>query len=306
LTEILVAETRAHLAARITHAEGGSTHDDDDGIVVGANSISQFLQHSPHPDAAEYPQAMTRMDTVTFSPRSKNRLTAYDLDRFAGRSLFDRLARAVCRAGCLPRKELYEAWETARRVRRLFRGGRLVDLGGGHGLVAQMLLVLDDSSPHALVVDRSIPPSAAALAQAIEKSWPRLAGRVAFRAVGLDAVALSADDLVVSVHACGALTDAVLDRAVAAGARVAVLPCCHDARTCDTGGLDGWMDAALAIDATRAARLAAAGYRVRTQTIPAAITPKNRLLLASPCKSYRSDSRRRVSCNTSVAGAHAE
>jgi hypothetical protein len=42
------------------------------------------------------------------------------------------------------------------------------------------------------------------------------------------------------------------------------------------------MDVGLAIDATRAARLARAGYRVRTQTIPAAITPKNRLLLGDP------------------------
>jgi hypothetical protein len=42
------------------------------------------------------------------------------------------------------------------------------------------------------------------------------------------------------------------------------------------------VDAALAIDVTRAARLRAAGYVVHTQTIPAAITPKNRLLLGEP------------------------
>jgi hypothetical protein len=108
---------------------------------------------------------------------------------------------------------------------------------------------------------------------------------VTFAASQLDAVALRTDDLIVSVHACGALTDAVLDRAIAARARVAVLPCCHDARACDTGGLEGWMDAALAIDATRAARLAAAGYRVRTQTIPSEISPKNRLLLGEPVRS---------------------
>jgi hypothetical protein len=73
------------------------------------------------------------------------------------------LARAVCHAGCLPRKELHEAWEVARRVRRLFRGGRIVDLGGGHGLLAQTLLILDDSSPGAIVVDKTLPPSAAKL-----------------------------------------------------------------------------------------------------------------------------------------------
>lgn len=219
---------------------------------------------------------------VGFSPASKNRLTDYDRDRFPGATLFERVGRAVCRAGCLPRKELYEAWETARRVRRVFRGGRVVDLGGGHGLIAHLLLILDDSSPSALVVDMAVPRSAPVLARALEEDWPRLAGRIAFLPGSLGEVALRSNDLVVSVHACGALTDAVIDRAVAARARLAVLPCCHDVQTCETGGLEGWMDVALAIDATRACRLARAGYRVRTQAIPADITPKNRLLLGDP------------------------
>jgi hypothetical protein len=42
------------------------------------------------------------------------------------------------------------------------------------------------------------------------------------------------------------------------------------------------MDVSLAVDATRVARLRAAGYDVFTQSIPEAITPKNRLLLAAP------------------------
>jgi hypothetical protein len=222
------------------------------------------------------------MREVAFSPASKSRLTTRDLDRFAGTTLFDRIGRAVCRAGCLPRKELYEAWETARRVRRTFRGGRVVDLAGGHGLLAHVLLILDDSSSRALVVDSAIPPSARALQQALTEAWPRLEGRVEYVAARLSDVAIDASDLVVSVHACGALTDVVLDRAVASRARVAVLPCCHDRDACDAGGLEGWMDRALAIDARRAGRLNGAGYRVRTQTIPIAITPKNRLLLGEP------------------------
>jgi hypothetical protein len=81
------------------------------------------------------------------------------------------------------------------------------------------------------------------------------------------------------VHACGSLTDDVLDQAIGARASVAVLPCCHDARRCDSGGLGGWLDNPLAIDVTRAQRLRAAGYAVHTQLIPLAITPKNRLLI---------------------------
>jgi len=213
---------------------------------------------------------------------SRNRLNHRHLHLFAGETLFDRLARSVCRVGCLPRKELYEAWEMARRVRRRFRGGRVVDMACGHGLLAHILLLLDDRSPEALAVDLRIPDSAETLAAALREDWPRLAGRVRYVARSIEDIALTAEDLVVSAHACGQLTDLVLDRALSAGARVAVLPCCHDLALADAGGLEGWMDGPLAVDVTRAARLRAAGYRVVTQTVPADITPKNRLLLGEP------------------------
>jgi hypothetical protein len=219
---------------------------------------------------------------VTWDPSSRARLRPGATNRFVTDSLFERVARVICEASCLPRKELYESWEVARRTRRRFRGGRVVDLACGHGLVAHLLLILDDTSPEALAVDTRLPPSARRVTEAICAAWPRLRDRVRFAEQALDEVALSPEDLVVSTHACGALTDVVLQRALAVRARVVVLPCCHDERTCDAGGLGGWMDAALAIDATRARKLAAAGYRVRTQCIPASVTAKNRLLLASP------------------------
>jgi hypothetical protein len=225
---------------------------------------------------------MSDDERVDFSPSSKGRLTDRDLDRFPEETLFHRVARAVCHAGCLPRKELFEAWEMARRVRRLFRGGRIVDLGAGHGLLAQVMLLLDDTSSHALVVDKALPPSAARLHEVLVQAWPRLAGRVELVARASDDVAILPTDVVVSSHACGRLTDDVLDRAAAARARVAVLPCCHDLAACDDGGLAGWVDGPLAIDVVRALRLRQQGYRIWTQAIPANITPKNRLLLGAP------------------------
>src|SRR5438309_12061215 len=106
-----------------------------------------------------------------FSPSARGRLTDRDVDRFREDTLFHRVARAVCHAGCLPRKELYEAWEVARRVRRLFRGGRIVDLGAGHGLLAQVLLLLDDTSPAALAVDKALPASRAKLHYVLVEIW---------------------------------------------------------------------------------------------------------------------------------------
>lgn len=219
---------------------------------------------------------------MTFSHGARGRLTRHDLGRFPGDTLFDRIGRVVCSAGRLPRKELYEAWETARRVRRLCRGGRVLDVAGGHGLLAHLMLLLDNSSSHALVVDPAPPPSGAALNAALVAEWPRLQGRVTFMKEGIDRVPLVNSDVVVSSHACGGLTDRILDAAMIASARVAVLPCCHDLDRCAAGPLAGWLDGPMAIDVMRAVRLASRGYHVRTQVIPSAITPKNRLLIGTP------------------------
>jgi Methyltransferase domain len=221
---------------------------------------------------------------VTFATGSRSRLTPRTAALFPEPTLFHRVARALCGASCLPRKELYESWEVARRVRRRFRGGRVVDLACGHGLLAYLMLLLDDTSKVALAVDVRIPGSAAKVRDAMEAEWPRLAGRVLLRDGPLGDVELSPEDVVVSAHACGALTDEVLARAIGASARVAVLPCCQDEASGDAGGVGGWLDAPLAIDVTRAARLRAAGYTVHTQTIPAAITEKNRLLMGAPAR----------------------
>ncbi len=215
-----------------------------------------------------------------FDLGSRSKLSGRDLARFQGDTLFQRIARQVCAADCLPRKELYEAWEVARRTRRRFRGGRVIDLACGHALLAHLLLVLDDSSPVALAVDTRIPHSARSLSAALRAEWPRLADRVTFVEGALGSVEARPGDLLVSCHACGSLTDDVLSHAIGVGARVVVLPCCHEKLENDQGGLGGWLDPALAIDVTRAARLRAHGYTVHTQIIPAEITPKNRLLLA--------------------------
>jgi len=165
----------------------------------------------------------------------------------------------------------------------------VVDLACGHGLAAYILLLLDDSSPSALAVDRRIPENAATLSASLEDTWPRLSGRVQFAETDLRGVQLYRDDIVVSVHACGRLTDLILEQAMTADARVAVLPCCHDLDLADLGGLQGWLDGPLAVDVVRASRLRSHGYKVYTQLIPIEITPKNRLLLAEPGHPHNND-----------------
>lgn len=220
--------------------------------------------------------------TPRFDRSSRRRLTAHTARLFTGDSLFDRVARTVCEAGCLPRKELFEAWEVAKRVRRRFRGDPIVEACAGHALLAHLLLLLDDTSPSVTAIDSRRPASAARIAEVMEAEWPRLRGRVRYLESKLEAADTAGAGLIVSVHACGVLTDRVLSLALAQRARVAVMPCCHSLDKCDDGDLSGWLPGPIAVDVRRAERLRASGYRVRTQTIPEDITVENRLLLGEP------------------------
>lgn len=159
----------------------------------------------------------------------------------------------------------------------------MVELCAGHGLVAQMMLLLDRSLSHAVCVDRRRPKSASIVAEVLEAEWPHLRDRVHYRERPLArAPASEPDAIVVAVHACGTLSDAVIDHVVASHTRLALLPCCHAYAKSDDGGLGAWMDGDTAIDVTRAFRLRSEGFEVKLATIPEDITPMNRLLLASP------------------------
>jgi hypothetical protein len=210
---------------------------------------------------------------------STNRLMPQHASLFAQASLFGEIARTVCSAGVLPRKELYEAWELGRRAHRLWRNhhGRIVDFACGHGLLAHVAALLWSES---LVVacDVRFPPSYDVLHQAMAARWPALA-RVSASAD----VVLAKNDLVLSCHACGSLTDDVLQRCSDVGANVAVMPCCHEHPHPDKPrhALSGWLQADMTIDIARAMRMQAAGYHVTTQQISDDITQKNRLLLCA-------------------------
>ncbi len=212
----------------------------------------------------------------------RHRLAPYHKERFPSDTLHDVVARHVCDAACLPEKELHESWAVARKILRRHKGGPVLDLAGGHGLVAFLILLQDRRTPHATVVDPLVPDSAARLREAFAPRWPELVERWRFEPGDLATVDVPVGARLLGIHACGGLTDLVLDRAIATSSRVAVLPCCHSRAKQDAGGLDGWLDHDVAVDVVRARRLAAAGFHVHTTTIDPGITPKNRLLLGTP------------------------
>ncbi|MFT6234569.1 MAG: hypothetical protein ACJAZO_005092 [Myxococcota bacterium] len=213
---------------------------------------------------------------------SRERLSNRDLHRFTGDSLMDSVATVICGAECLARKEFFESYEVAKRILRRHRGGPVVDLAGGHGLVGFFVALMDRGTGSIVVVDKRIPKSAARLREALSVKWPFITEKWNFEEGKVEDAVITSADRVLGIHACGRLTDAVLGLADKHRARVAVLPCCHSHATLDSGGLEGWMPMDVAIDATRAAMLKAANYQVFTTTISEDITPMNRMLLGTP------------------------
>ena len=213
-------------------------------------------------------------------PGSRNKLTRSQARFFPGTELFDRIGRALCTAECLPRKELHEAWEMAHRIRRHFRGGRVVDLCAGYGLLAQVMLLLDETLTGAIALDVRPAANHLIVHDAMVAAFPQLEGRITFVRARLETQVIAPTDLVVSAHACGPLTDEVIAAAANVGARVAVIPCCHRFRFRED--LAGVEDPALAIDLERATQLRARGYSVWTGAIPKEVSPQNRVLLGAP------------------------
>ncbi len=226
-------------------------------------------------------------------PVVASRLRATDVRHFAGDSTFHQVARAVCTAdAAIARKELPECWAMATRIHDEFWRSaepprRVVDVAAGHGLLGFFLLALCAQArtplPVIYAVDERMPASAGKLRDSFGAAFPRL--RAQHRYIVGDArdVAATSDTLVAGLHACGGLSDIVIDVALEGSSALALVPCCHttkiphDVDAAARVGLDE------AIDASRARRLEAAGWAVERGTLCSRdITPKNGLILGRP------------------------
>ncbi|KAK3277552.1 hypothetical protein CYMTET_14446 [Cymbomonas tetramitiformis] len=269
-------------------------------------------------------------DELRWSSRKK--LTLKETAYFEGDQVLNQLARAVCGAECVPRKELFEAAEVGVKIYEHFSASRsnfdypfVVDLCAGHGLLAWVLLLLSHSKDPslrltALCIDRYKPPSAFLLEEVLGARWPALVPRFRFVEGDVRSVQANGSCLLVSVHACGELSDMAIELALAGGAPLALMPCCHRISLKHGKGNDplyalrhkrdqhssrsifdpapvqhnggtaasqpikrgASVDSLVdAMDNQRAERLRDAGFAVEMDYISRDITPKNRLIMAA-------------------------
>ena len=227
-------------------------------------------------------------------PVVASRLRATDVRHFAGDSTFHQVARAVCTAdAAIARKELPECWAMAERIHDEFWRSasepprRVVDVAAGHGLLGYFLLALCCQArtplPVVYAVDERMPASAGKLRDAFGAAFPRL--RAQHRYIVGDArdVEATSDTLVAGLHACGGLSDIVIDVALQGSSALALVPCCHSTKISHDAAAAAKVGLDEAIDAARARRLAAAGWAVERDLLCSReITPKNGLILARP------------------------
>ena len=219
----------------------------EDCATAGAEDARDDVWRGHEPPPRLVDVSSVQKPETPFRRASRSRLSPTDARRFPGDDTFAAVARAVCFADVLPRKELFETWEAALVITEAFgerlRGGdlsslaattetRVADLAGGHGFLALALLVLNPALGSAVVVDRRKPDSHERLVSSLAKAFPalRLHARVRFVEASIaDATGKenATRTVFAAVHACGDLSDAVLALAVASRAPVALVPCCH-------------------------------------------------------------------------------
>ncbi|OEU11664.1 hypothetical protein FRACYDRAFT_244783 [Fragilariopsis cylindrus CCMP1102] len=139
----------------------------------------------------------------------------------------------------------------------------------------------------------------------IKKRWHYVEGDICRN------VLADSTTLIVGVHCCGTLSDSILELAISSNAPLCLIPCCHTVKSLpleqrqddvidsilqqnieknndDHGNSNGSHLPLLPttktdyIDQYRIQQLIDAGYTVQEERIPSVITPKNRIIVATP------------------------
>ena len=202
-------------------------------------------------------------------------------EHFNADTLQDKFLRAIAAERLLPIKEVLESFEFFARIRKSTRTNTVADLCCGHGLLGILFAMFERNVGRVFLIDQNEPESRQKLLAVAEDVAPWIAEKIDNRAEKIS----RKDDwiepgmAIVSAHACGVLSDLCIDIAIKSGGPIAILPCCYPRSACEAPlSLQTQFGLETAFDIHRTYRLEAAGYRIRWGSIPAEITPMNRII----------------------------
>jgi hypothetical protein len=146
-----------------------------------------------------------------------------------------------------------------------------------------MLIAIERLVESVTLLDRTLPDSLAVVRDAVVEVCPWVADKLRVVEGPLEEAAtlLAPGTACIAVHACGRMSDQVIDVALAVGGALGVMGCCYHGTASELPkAVRDHLGTRLATDVRRTQRLDAAGYHIEWATIPEAITPMNRVLVA--------------------------
>jgi len=206
---------------------------------------------------------------------------------FTSDSLQDYFLREIAKQRMIPVKEVLETFEFFGRIRKTVRSKFVVDLFCGHGLLGILFAIFERKVEHVLLIDRKQPDSQIKLLEIAARVAPWSVDKIENRKaeINLQGDWITEGCSIVSSHACGTLSDMCIDIALKTKGSIALLPCCYPRGGCQAPqAVQTAVGLKMAYDIDRTYRLENAGYLVRWSTIPAEITPMNRVIIARLAK----------------------
>ena len=237
----------------------------------------------------ESDQKPSSMPSSLIDPQSicsvKNRLNRDKLRYFDSDRMPDKVARILGQDQLVDIKEVVESFEFFQRTRHRISRSNVVDLCCGHGLVGMLFALLERRVDRVYLLDNRFPLSSKRIETALNDIWPWVSPKITRLECSVKDAAhlLPKEAGVVAVHACGARTDWALDVAIELGGPLAVMPCCYTHQVYQGPiTLKRHLGVALCVDIQRTLMLSTRGSQVDWQEIPQVITPKNRIIAATP------------------------
>jgi len=240
-------------------------------------SLKKFLQ-TEDLDTAEVQRVIKRINRID-SPSAKEVLCLYEELRNKRLSFEDELLGYVNKSR-IKDKEFFEAKAFYQKVSPFFGIlNMIVDNCAGNGLNG-IIWALEGKTQKVLLLDREINPYFQGLIQYVSTLKDI---NVEYQTADIKEAGLPEADLITSIHACGTLTDRVIEQAIEQGSPFAVMPCCQSQSVhLNDEILKYFENKRDFIDITRVQNAQNNNYNIILRNVDPKITDKNRIIVGFP------------------------